>query len=157
MLRAVIISGLVVALALAVIVGSGGLPTGSDANNESRGASLPVCDLLAGPCEWETESGRWHVDLKPITDQGQGIEYQLTVQTPIAQERLLAVLRGESMYMGEYPVPLRGSDGTGYSAHFTAPLCTTGSEMIWRVDFQKGQQPLAETVPLKLIFQSQKH
>ena len=92
-----------------------------------------------------------------MNNQGQSTEYQLTVNAPMSPGRFLAVLRGESMYMGEYPVPLRQDENGKYSAHFTAPLCTTGSEMVWRVDLQKGQKPLAETAPLKLVFQAGAH
>jgi hypothetical protein len=125
--------------------------------NDTPVTNQPVCDLLAGPCEWKTQAGRWHADLQVMGGEEQSTEYQLTILAPTAPERFLAVLRGESMYMGEYPVPLRKEEDGRYSAHFTAPLCTTGSEMVWRVDLQNGQQPLSETVPLKLVFQAKDH
>ena len=81
------------------------------------------------------------------------MEYRLSIDASEAPDRLLAVLRGESMYMGEYPVPLtRGEDGV-YTARFTAPVCTTGSDMIWRIDLQDGQQAL-ERPAVKMVFQA---
>lgn len=69
----------------------------------------------------------------------------------MAPERFLAVLRGESMYMGEYPVPLMPDDKGGWNARFTAPFCTTGSEMQWRIDLQSGQRPVGAP-PARLTF-----
>jgi len=59
------------------------------------------------------------------------------------------------MYMGEYPVPLVREESLEYRARFTAPFCTTGSEMIWRIDFQDGQD-LIENVPSTLVFRAEK-
>ncbi|WP_309044547.1 hypothetical protein [Marinobacter sediminicola] len=154
MLRAILISGFVLGLAIVAVLGVRWLQT---PDNGAVAVALPACDLLGPTCEWETGSGVWNASLQNIGDKGQGTEYQLTVSAPVAPERFIAVLRGESMYMGEYPVPLRRGDNGQYSAQFVAPLCTTGTEMVWRVDLQSGQQPLLESVPLKLIFQSEGH
>lgn len=156
MLRAIVVVGFLLGLISLVVFGSGWLQT---SDNDSAMKNQPVCDLLAGPCKWETATGHWQVDLRVMGDPEQGVEYQLTVHSPTPPARFLAVLRGESMYMGEYPVPLRKEEDGEYSAHFAAPLCTTGAEMVWRVDLQEGQQPLSgsETVPLKLVFQAQDH
>ena len=154
MLRAIVVAGIIVGVISVVLLGSQWLQT---ADSDASGNDYPVCDLLAGPCEWQTETGLWKVDLNVMVNGEQGTEYLLSVDAPKALERFLAVLRGESMYMGEYPVPLRREDDGRYSAHFAAPLCTTGSEMVWRIDLQRGQQPLSETVPLKLIFQARDH
>ncbi|MGO1501605.1 MAG: hypothetical protein ACTHWH_10050 [Marinobacter sp.] len=154
MVRTIGVVGFIVAIISVVVFGFRGLQR---ADNPTAGTSQPVCDLLAGPCEWDMDAGLWQVELQTLGDEGQSTEYQLTVHAPTEPERFLAVLRGESMYMGEYPVPLQRNDDGEYSAHFTAPLCTTGSEMVWRVDLKKGQQPLAEAVPLKLVFQAKGH
>lgn len=151
MLRAIVIVGFIIGLFSAVLLGTDWLQT---AENDASETDQPVCDLLAGPCEWQTDSGLWKVDLEVLGDKGQGTEYQLTVNAPAEPDRFLAVLRGESMYMGEYPVPLRGENDGSYSAHFTAPLCTTGSEMVWRIDLQQGQIALSEPSPLKLIYRA---
>ena len=154
MLRAIVFIGLILGLISVVVFSTGMLPT---TDNALPVRDQPVCDLLAGPCEWKTEAGLWKVGLQIMVGEGQSAQYQLTVHAPMEQERFLAVLRGESMYMGEYPVPLRQGQKGQYSAHFTAPLCTTGAEMVWRVDLQQGQKALSEAVPLKLVFQSRNH
>lgn len=154
MRRAIAVIVFIIALILFAVLGMRWLQS---EDNQAANDSLPVCDLLAGPCEWQMKTGRWKVDLDVLGDEGQGKEYLLTVDTSATPDRFLAVLRGESMYMGEYPVPLRQQEGGIYTAQFTAPLCTTGAEMIWRVDLQKGQNPISKPVPLKLIFQAQAH
>lgn len=154
MLRTIVFVGFLLGLISVVVVGSRWLQNSS---STAQVSDQPVCDLLAGPCEWGTEAGHWQVSLQVTAYDGQGTQYQLIVHAPAAQERFLAVLRGESMYMGEYPVPLRQGENGQYSARFAAPLCTTGGEMVWRIDLQKGQQPLSETVPLKLVFQARDH
>ncbi|WP_417566662.1 hypothetical protein [Marinobacter sp.] len=115
---------------------------------------MAECDLLAGPCQWTTQAGQWEAVIDTVGEGEQGTEYQLTVITPEHPERFLAVLRGESMYMGEYPVPLGNRTGNGYSAIFTAPFCTVDTTMTWRVDLQQGQEPIRD-IPLKLVFQAE--
>lgn len=154
MLRAILILGFVLGLA---IIGVFSVRWLQPPDNEAVAIVLPACDLLGPPCEWETAAGLWSVSMQSIGDEGQGTEYRLTVSAPATPQRFIAVLRGESMYMGEYPVPLRRGDDGQYLAQFVAPLCTTGAEMVWRVDLQSGQQPLSESVPLKLVFQSEGH
>lgn len=154
MLRAIVIVGFIVGLISVVMFGSHWLQT-PDRDVPHTGQT--VCDLMTGPCEWQMKTGLWKVELEVMGDGGQGTEYQLIVHTPTTPRRFLAVLRGKTMYMGEYPVPLQQEEGGRYSAHFTAPLCTTGSEMVWRIDLQQGQKPLSETVPLELVFQAQSH
>ncbi|MDK9557854.1 hypothetical protein QQF73_09490 [Marinobacter sp. M216] len=55
------------------------------------------------------------------------------------------------MYMGEYPVPLRRQVDGSYVGSFTAPVCSTGTEMVWRIDLQQGQEAL-ESIPVKMVF-----
>lgn len=152
MRRAIAVLVFIIALSLFSVLGTRWLQS---EDSQAVIASLPTCDLLAGPCEWQMEAGRWQVALEMLGDEGQGKEYLLTVHTPATPNRFLAVLRGESMYMGEYPVPLRQQESGIYTAHFTAPLCTTGADMVWRIDLQEGQNQLTDSVPLKLVFQAQ--
>ncbi|WP_417514448.1 hypothetical protein [Marinobacter sp.] len=152
MLRAIVVVGFIVGLISVIVFGPSWLQT---TDNKTTDTDQPACDLHAGPCGWETKSGRWQVELETMGDKGQGTEYRLRVNAPTTPDRFLAVLRGESMYMGEYPVPLRIEKEGIYSAHFTAPLCTTGSEMVWRIDLQAGQNALSEPAPMKLTFQAQ--
>lgn len=116
-----------------------------------------LCDLLNDTCSWAQQGSNWQAQLKKDSVQGQGTEYRLTVKTDSSQPRLLAVLRGESMYLGEYPVPMARAglapDGEGqlWEARFTAPFCTTDPNMTWRVDLQAGMG--RETaMPVKLTF-----
>lgn len=152
MFRTIAVVGVIAGLILIAFFGAEGLRNDKEHTTE---ASKHACDLLAGPCEWETGSGAWQVRLEMVGGSSPETDYQLTVDAPASQSRFLAVLRGESMYMGEYPVPLKpGADGQ-YSARFSAPLCTEDANMIWRIDLQNGQEPIPEPSPLKLIFQAQ--
>jgi len=155
MLRAIAVTGLIVGLVALVLFGWTMLgDAGNDQNTEGATAR---CDLLAeGPCSWSNSSGEWEATLSTLGEGEQGMEYQLTVVTPERPERFLAVLRGESMYMGEYPVPLGSRTGNEYAARFTAPFCTVDATMTWRIDLQQGQQPI-ENIPVKLVFQAEPH
>ncbi|AOY87670.1 hypothetical protein BKP64_05505 [Marinobacter salinus] len=151
MLRPFLVVGLILGLLSLSVFGPRLLST------IENGAEQPEkrdCNLLAGPCEWTIGPDQWRAELTVLGDSGQGIEYRLTITATGAPERLLAVLRGESMYMGEYPVPLARETGRVFTARFTAPICSTGSDMIWRIDLQQGQTPI-EGVPVNLVFQAQ--
>ncbi|AXS85143.1 MULTISPECIES: hypothetical protein [Marinobacter] len=153
MVRAIAVVGLIVGLIAAVVFGPRML--GDAVNQSGSGQPMAECNLLAAPCQWTTPAGKWEATLDTLTGEGEpGIEYQLTVTTPQRPERFLAVLRGESMYMGEYPVPLGNRIENKYSARFTAPFCTMDSAMTWRIDLQQGQEPIGD-IPLKLVFQAQ--
>ncbi|MCM0612018.1 hypothetical protein KFJ24_05950 [Marinobacter sediminum] len=150
MLRAVMVVGLIILLLSAAVFGPRLLRT---TDSGAAGIEKKECDLLAGPCEWVIDSDQWQAELSVLGEGGQGTEYRLKIKAPGAPERLLAVLRGESMYMGEYPVPLARQGQGEFSARFTAPVCSTGSDMIWRIDLQQGQAPV-EGVPIKMVFQA---
>jgi hypothetical protein len=115
------------------------------------------CNLLNKTCHWAQEGKSWQARLQKSGVQAQGTEYHLTVKTDGNQPRMLAVLRGESMYLGEYPVPMTKAgmspDGEGqlWEARFTAPFCTTDPDMIWRIDLQ-GRMDQAFAMPVKLTF-----
>lgn len=117
-----------------------------------------LCDLEKGPCQWKMDGAAWVAELA-VGDVGdQGREYRLRIHTGSSPDRFLAVLRGESMYLGEYPVPLslKGEDNgiSVWEARFTAPFCTTEPEMTWRIDLQQGNQPMSE-LPVKMVFQAE--
>lgn len=115
------------------------------------------CDILSNTCQWAEQGKSWQARLQKNGIQAEGTEYLLTVQTATNQPRLLAVLRGESMYLGEYPVPMtragRAPDGEGqlWEARFTAPFCTTDPYMTWRIDLQAGMDKTID-MPVKLTF-----
>jgi len=149
MVRAIVIVGLVIGAIVLAMLGSRLLDTAKDT------ADRPECNLLAGACDWTTQEGEWRVSLQEMEEGIQGMEYSLEVSVPKAPDRFLAVLKGQSMYMGEYPVPLVREAPLEYQARFTAPFCTTGADMIWRIDLQDGQETL-ENVPWTLVFKAQK-
>jgi hypothetical protein len=153
MLRAIVIAGFVFVLFGAAMFGPDLFKKVSVGAEE-----LPKeeCDLLAGGCEWSDARGRWRVEFSASAGTNQPREYRLKVISPqVAPERFLAVLRGESMYMGEYPVPLVQAENSSgvYTARFTSPVCSTGGDMIWRIDLQQGQN-IIENIPVKMMFQA---
>lgn len=149
MLRAIVVVGLMVGAVALMVFGPRYL---RDSGDEAARAE---CNLLEQPCTWSAESGDWSMSLEPGEAGSQGVEYHLTVNAPEAPSRFLAVLRGESMYMGEYPVPLKQRGDNRYEATFTAPFCSTGTDMIWRIDLQAGQDPISGA-PEKLVFRAVK-
>ena len=150
MIRVITVSGLIIGLIAAAVV----LPRWLGQNSDGEtGRQTSACDLQRSDCEWQQQGQNWRVSLTDITtDDDTQNNYRLDIVAPGAPKPFLAVLRGESMYMGEYPVPLV-HDNNGYHAKFAAPFCTTGEAMVWRVDLQQGMQPLAEQPPFKMVFQ----
>lgn len=124
-------------------------------------ASGNDCQPLAGSCDWSHDGERWQVTLSRLQTDGEGDQLELRVATNAEPHRLVAVLRGESMYLGEYPIPLRlVSSGQGgnavrpeWVARFTAPYCTVEPDMTWRIDLQQGQEAL-QGMPGKLLFEA---
>lgn len=130
-----------------------------DTENQA-GQGVIECDVLSDTCRWTQQSNHWDAALVKVGAGADGTEYQLSVKTNKNLTRLLAVLRGESMYLGEYPVPMTRAgmapDGSGqlWEAKFTAPLCTTDPDMTWRIDLQTGMETEPDR-PVKLIFQAE--
>jgi len=151
MIRVIAVTGLIFGL-LALLVFGLRFP-GSPGSGEVSAVDQPRCDLLERDCQWEGEEGTWLVELEPLGEGDQGTEFRVTVSAPEAPGRFLAVLRGESMYMGEYPVPLKHQGGDTWTARFTAPFCTAGSEMEWRIDLQSAEEPVGGN-PMKLTFRA---
>lgn len=149
MVRSIVAVSLVIGAIALVTFGWRFMETGTEVEDQ------PQCNLLEAPCEWTTGDGEWRVELIETGTGTQGMEYRLAVNVPKAPDRFLAVLRGQSMYMGEYPVPLVREEPLSYQARFTAPVCTTGADMIWRVELQDGQEKL-KNVPWMLVFRAQK-
>lgn len=106
-----------------------------------------ACYPLREPCRWQTPAGEATVTMAPL----EGDELQLNVTLPGAPDRLMVVLTGESMYMGEYPFLLEKTrEPNEFRASFVPPFCSTGDDMIWRVNLRAGPEPLA--VPFRLVF-----
>ncbi len=127
-------------------------------SGEEQASETPVCDLHMGPCEWKMMGTPWVAELEKGKVGSQGQEYHLRVHTSSNPDRFLAVLKGESMYLGEYPVPLTRAEteaGIGvWRATFTAPFCTTDPDMLWRIDLKQGNT-VFDDMPVKLVFQAE--
>lgn len=153
MLRAFVVAGLVLAVGVAGFLGYSRFVSPGVSGPEP---AVSTCDLLAAPCQWQTDDGTWRVGLARQEETGEGTVLALTVTAPEPPDRFIAVLRGQSMYMGEYPIPLVRETTNGYRARFTAPICTVSSDgMVWQLTLQDGQQPL-ENVPHTLVFRTRK-
>jgi hypothetical protein len=155
MIRGIRVSGLKIGLIIVLIaVAVLALRWLDGSISEKTGQQTSTCNLQQSECDWQQQGQSWRVSLSDITtDNDTENNYRLDIVAPGAPQPLLVVLRGESMYMGEYPVPLV-RNGNNYYAEFSAPFCTTGDAMIWRVDLQKGMTPLADQPPFRLVFQA---
>ncbi|UQG60601.1 hypothetical protein MIH18_01145 [Marinobacter sp. M3C] len=155
MIRGIRASGLKIGLIVGVIaVAVLALRWLDGSNSEKTGQQTSTCNLQQSDCDWQQQGQSWRVSLSDITTNNDTENnYRLDIVAPGAPQPLLVVLRGESMYMGEYPVPLV-REGNDYYAEFSAPFCTTGDAMIWRVDLQKGMTPLGDQPPFRLVFQA---
>lgn len=152
LVRAVIILGFLVGLMTLLMLVVALFGPADDSTGSQPAAAR--CDLLkAGPCVWNTDAGRWSANLERVRDTSDGTAYRLEVSAPEAPDRFLAVLRGESMYMGEYPVALGQDADNLYTAQFNAPICSVDASMTWRIDLQEGQAPI-EDVPVILVFEA---
>jgi len=151
MLRAYLAIGLFIAVIGITIFNSGDKPWigGGEASANAR------CDVLEETCTWSTREGQWSAQLSAGESTEQGVEYHFQLTSPVEPERYLAVLRGQSMYMGEYPVPLKKTAEDQYSATFTAPFCATGTDMMWHISLQSGQRKLEMDNP-RMIFNAVK-
>lgn len=128
---------------------------------ESRNdQSIERCDVLFDTCRWTQQGSNWDAYLVKDGLKEEGGEYRLSVKTNMDPQSLLAVLRGESMYMGEYPVPMTRAgvapDGSGelWEARFSAPYCTSEPEMTWRIDLQTGMDKKLD-MPVRLTFKAE--
>lgn len=152
MVRAILVVVLVVGLLAAAVLGPRWLMRQTPDNNAS---ALEPCNLITDTCQWWTDGVQWQVSLEELAfDQGLHT-YRLQLQTETELPRLHAVLRGESMYLGEYPVVLKPGGSAGqWQATFSAPLCTVQEVMLWRLDLLSGGQQALEGVPFKLVFEA---
>lgn len=129
-------------------------------NGKQSDRSMAACNLLNDTCRWTEQGTHWDAQMEKQRSGVGEVEYHLTVTTNRDQPRLLAVLRGESMYLGEYPVPMAHAgmtpDGEGqlWEARFTAPFCSTEPDMTWRIDLQDNVDQKVE-MPVKLTFRAE--
>lgn len=155
MIRGIKVSSLKIGLIIVLIaVAALALRWLDSSNSKKTGRQTSTCNLQKSDCDWPQQGQNWRVSLSDITTNNDTENnYRLDIVAPGAPQPLLVVLRGESMYMGEYPVPLV-RNGNDYYAEFSAPFCTTGDAMNWRLDLQKGMTPLVDQPPFRMVFQA---
>lgn len=114
-------------------------------------SSLPACRALAGPCEAQSGNDTVRVSLKRIGERAGEPELHLTLYHNSVQSAPVAVLKGDSMYMGEYPLPLRTTAEPGrYETVFTPPFCTIEPDMTWRIELRADGERLS--LPFRVLF-----
>ena len=112
------------------------------------------CNLLTdGGCSWDTGQGRYTATLETGEREAEGVSHTLNLTGPDMDAPVLAILTGESMYMGEYPVPLDRQATGQWQAEFVAPFCTEEGDMVWKISLHAGQQPLHDN-SLRLLFKA---
>lgn len=151
-LRALLVLLLLLTLLAGAVLGPRWLST---TPAEMPAGSQPDCNPLAQTCRWSGSGKPWQLWLESLADEGPGERLALAVEAPDSVTELTVILRGESMYLGEYPVRLAKEPESGHwQARFTVPLCTLAVTMEWRLDLYQGMQlqdpPLQ---PLRLVFE----
>jgi hypothetical protein len=92
-------------------------------------ANVVDCDLLSGPCEFETQAGRASLELSPLPISS-AAPFQLSVSYPRdALDNIWIDLQGKEMYMGVNQVNLVRR-GPLWQAEANLGICTTGT-MRW--------------------------
>lgn len=125
--------------------------------SEGDAAEVATCDLDFQSCEWSTVDGTWSLSLVEAGAGGSG--RILTVEVPpgvVEDQPLIAVLKGHSMYMGEYPIPLSPNGPSGQlTGNIDPPVCSQDPDMIWSVTLRAGQTPIEMNTTA--IFQANPH
>lgn len=126
--------GLIVVLFIILIVGAAVLgPRWLALQGENETGAAEPCLAAQQTCRWNTNGDDWQLALSQRSGAG---KITLKVTTSTMPDRLLAVLSGESMYMGQYPVPLTKVAANTYRAEFTLPICTTDPDMRWQISLK---------------------
>ncbi|WP_328189169.1 hypothetical protein [Marinobacter sp. OP 3.4] len=108
----------------------------------------PDCRPLQETCHWQTGSGEASVHMERLS----GDELELVATLPGAPDRVMVLLTGETMYMGEYPLRMETTDESGrYRLRFVPPYCTTGDAMTWRASLRADGDSM--DLPFKVLFQ----
>ncbi|SDW66139.1 hypothetical protein [Marinobacter mobilis] len=117
----------------------------------------PSCNLMEGTCAWEADGTPWQASLTRQSDEESGERFHLTVNTSAEIERMHGILRGESMYLGEYPVLMNQNQAAGgWQGTFTPPVCTVQDVMVWRIDLEiPGNTQFRQ--PQRLLFEAHRN
>lgn len=152
-LRAIAVVLLVTGLLALAVLGPRWLLSENSSTDDSARHASDSCDLLAGVCSWKHDGALWQASMTRTREDTTEL-FRLELKGPDTSQRLTGILRGQSMYLGEYPVPLaRNEAGDGWSAEFVPPVCTLEPDMTWRIDIHKGQAPMAaENQSITLVF-----
>ncbi|WP_092024080.1 hypothetical protein [Marinobacter zhejiangensis] len=113
----------------------------------------PACNLAHEPCTWDVDGSHWQASLTQLPDEQGSARFRFSIKTNATIERMHGVLRGESMYLGEYPVLLTYSDSEQeWQGVFTPPVCTVQDIMVWRIDLELPGRP-ALNAGQRLLFE----
>lgn len=174
MLRGLAVVVLIVGLVAAMVFGPRYLRSGyqgaeDDSVDTIATADAERCDLDVKTCRWDDEDSEWALSLQRTgPEPSDPFRLELLAPSETGNERMIAVLEGQSMYMGQYPVALqrdRAEDGgiaddgdsaddgrIRFHAKFQAPLCTIDPDMIWKITLKQGADTL--DTPLIPTFQT---
>ncbi|WP_148862767.1 hypothetical protein [Marinobacter fonticola] len=161
MLRGLIVVSCIVGLVGALVFG----PRYLSLNGTSTENTVETCDLDSKSCRWGEGDASWVLELERTGPEATD-PLRLNLDLPAGATegaRMVALLEGRSMYMGQYPVvltpaPATSQEGTGTSrsrlrAEFQAPLCTVDREdMAWKITLQRGTE--AVSMPVIPTFQT---
>lgn len=152
MVRILIMVGVIIALIAVIVVAPRYL---QEADNAPDIGSLPGCRPLAEACEAELPGGAASVDMEWIGEGASGPELRLRLRYEGDPEghagSVMVILKGDAMYMGEYPLPLRRGDQPGvFETTFTPPFCTTDPDMTWRAEVMAGGRSMG--LPFRVLF-----
>ncbi|MFC4259060.1 hypothetical protein ACFOZ5_08475 [Marinobacter lacisalsi] len=145
MVRGLVVIVVMVGLAATAVFGYRWLSQQDSADENAEPAS--VCYPLRQTCRWQMPEGEAAVAMAPL----EGDELQLDITLPGEPDRAMVILTGESMYMGEYPFRMENTGEAGrFRARFVPPFCSTGDDMIWRVNLRVGTETVS--TPFRLLF-----
>lgn len=143
MVRGLVVVVVLAGLAAVAVPGYRWLTTEQGSTGE---AVADDCYPLQETCRWQTAGGEAAVSMIPL----EGDELQMNVTLPGEPDRVMIILSGETMYMGEYPFRLEDlGEGGQFRASFVPPFCSTG-DMTWRVDLRVGTESMS--LPFRLLF-----
>lgn len=148
MVRIVIMGVVIIALVAVIVVAPRYL---QEANDAPDTGGLPACRPLVETCEALLPEGAARVTLELTGEGASGPELSLHLHYQGLAGAVMVILKGDTMYMGEYPLPLRRGEAPGvYEASFTPPFCTTDPDMTWRAEIMAGGR--AVILPFRVLF-----
>lgn len=158
MLRGLVVVVVIVGLVAALVFGPRFLRTDRASGTAKVEADAALCDLDVEPCRWGSGNAAWSLKLRRTGSESID-PLQFVLLAPVQDvddARMVAVLEGKSMYMGQYPVALQreaaGGGQVRFHAEFQAPLCTADPDMVWSITLKQGGNTV--DTPVTPTFQS---